>query len=120
VLIDRFIDSSVVYQGAGRGLGEPRIEELNLWATGQVLADLIVLLDVAVDEGLRRAGAARGHDRLEAAGVPFHATVRAAYRRRAEAEPHRYLLLDARLPVEQLHALIVHNVAIVLEPVLQP
>ena len=120
VLIDRFIDSSVVYQGAGRGLGEPRIEELNLWATGQVLADLIVLLDVEVDEGLRRAGAARGHDRLEAAGVPFHATVRAAYRRRAEAEPHRYLLLDARLPVEQLHALIVHNVAIVLEPVLEP
>jgi dTMP kinase len=120
VLIDRFIDSSVVYQGAGRGLGEPRIEELNLWATGQVLADLIVLLDVEVDEGLRRAGAARGHDRLEAAGVPFHATVRAAYRRRADAEPHRYLLLDARLPVEELHEQVVRNVAIVLEPVLQP
>jgi dTMP kinase len=120
VLIDRFIDSSVVYQGAGRGLGEPRIEELNLWATGQVLADLIVLLDVEVDEGLRRAGAARGHDRLEAAGIPFHATVRAAYRRRAEAEPHRYLLLDARLPVEVLQDQIVHNVAVVLEPVLQP
>jgi dTMP kinase len=120
VLIDRFIDSSVVYQGAGRGLGEPRIEELNLWATGQVIADLIVLLDVAVDEGLRRAGAARGHDRLEAAGVPFHDTVRTAYRRRAEAEPHRYLLLDARQPVTELHEQIVRNVAIVLEPVLQP
>jgi dTMP kinase len=120
VLIDRFIDSSVVYQGAGRGLGEPRIEELNLWATGQVVADLIVLLDVEVDEGLRRAGAARGHDRLEAAGAPFHTTVRAAYRRRAESEPHRYLLLDARLAVEELHEQIVRNVAIVLEPVLQP
>jgi dTMP kinase len=120
VLCDRFIDSSVVYQGAGRGLGEPRIEELNLWATEQIIADLIVLLDVEVEEGLRRAGAARGLDRLEAAGSVFHAAVRAAYRRRAAAEPHRYLLLDARQEVDVLHEQIVRNVAIVLEPVLGP
>jgi hypothetical protein len=56
VLCDRFIDSSIVYQGAGAASAR-RIEELNLWATGQVVADLIVLLDVAVEEGLRRAGA---------------------------------------------------------------
>lgn len=120
VLCDRFIDSSVVYQGAGRGLGEPRIEELNMWATEQIVADLIVLLDVEVEEGLRRAGAARGLDRLEAAGSAFHAAVRAAYRRRAAAEPHRYLLLDARQEVDVLHEQIVRNVAIVLEPVLGP
>jgi len=116
VLCDRFIDSSVVYQGAGRGLGEQRIEDLNLWATGQVVADLIVLLDVEVDEGLRRAGSASGHDRLEAAGERFHTTVRAAYRRRADAEPHRYVLLDGRHPVDVLHARIAHEVEVTLAP----
>jgi dTMP kinase len=116
VLCDRFIDSSIVYQGAGRGLGEARVEELNLWATGQVVADLIVLLDVAADEGLRRAGANGGHDRLEAAGEDFHAVVRDAYRRRADAEPHRWLLLDGRQPVEELHTLILADVLQALAP----
>jgi dTMP kinase len=116
VLCDRFIDSSVVYQGAGRGLGEYRIEELNLWATGDVVADLIVLLDVSVDEGLRRAGSEGGHDRLEAAGEDFHAAVREAYRRRADAEPHRWLLLDGRLPVEALHERIRADVLLALAP----
>ncbi len=110
VLCDRFIDSSIVYQGAGRDLGEARVEELNLWATGQVVADLIVLLDVGVEEGLRRAGAAGELDRLETAGDEFHAKVRSAYRRRADAEPHRWLLLDATDPVEAIHARIVQDV----------
>lgn len=116
VLCDRFIDSSIVYQGAGRSLGEWRIEELNLWATGQVVADLIVLLDVAVEEGLRRAGADGTHDRLEAAGEDFHGAVREAYHRRADAEPHRWLLLDGRLPVEELHASILADVLQALAP----
>jgi dTMP kinase len=116
VLCDRFIDSSVVYQGAGRGLGEQRIEDLNLWATGQVVADLIVLLDVEVGEGLRRAGGAEGHDRLEAAGERFHTMVRAAYRRRADAEPHRYVLLDGRHAVDELQARIAHEVEVTLAP----
>jgi len=116
VICDRFIDSSIVYQGAGRGLGEYRIEELNLWATGDIVADLIVLLDLSVDEGLRRAGADGSHDRLEAAGEDFHASVREAYRRRADAEPHRWLLLDGRLPVEELHARIVADVELALAP----
>ena len=116
VLCDRFIDSSIVYQGAGRGLGEWRIEELNLWATGQVVADLIVLLDVAVEEGLRRAGAGGSHDRLEAAGEDFHGLVRDAYHRRADAEPHRWLLLDGRLPVAELHERILADVLQTIAP----
>jgi len=116
VLSDRFIDSSIVYQGAGRSLGEPKVEDLNLWATGQVVADLIVLLDVAVEEGLRRAGAGGAHDRLEAAGEDFHRAVREAYHRRAEAEPHRWLLLDGRLPVEELHERIVADIRQALAP----
>ncbi len=110
VLCDRFIDSSIVYQGAGRDLGETRVEDLNLWATGQVVADLIVLLDVGVEEGLRRAGAGGPLDRLETAGEEFHAKVRSAYRRRAGAEPHRWLLLDATDPVEAIHARILQDV----------
>ena len=116
VLCDRFIDSSIVYQGAGRSLGEARVEDLNLWATGQVVADLIVLLDVAVEEGLRRAGADGAHDRLESAGEEFHATVREAYRRRADAEPHRWLLLDGRASVDELHATILADVLQALAP----
>jgi dTMP kinase len=116
VLCDRFIDSSIVYQGAGRELGEFRIEELNLWATGQIVADLIVLLDVGVEEGLRRAGAGGTLDRLETAGEEFHAKVREAYRRRADAEPHRWLLLDARLPVEELHTRILEDVLLTIAP----
>jgi dTMP kinase len=119
VLCDRFIDSSVVYQGAGRQLGEARIEALNLWATAGVVADLVVLLDLDAEEGLRRAGAGGGHDRLEAAGDRFHRHVRAAYRRRAVAEPHRYLLLDAARPVDELHAAIRADVTTVLAPLLE-
>ncbi len=119
VLCDRFIDSSVVYQGAGRGLGEPRVEALNLWATAGVVADLVVLLDLDAGEGLRRAVAAAGPDRLEAAGDTFHAAVRTAYRRRAAAEPHRWLLLDASQPVEDLHERIRTDVAVVLAPLLE-
>jgi dTMP kinase len=119
VLCDRFIDSSVVYQGAGRGLGEPRVEALNLWATAGVVADLVVLLDLDAGEGLRRAVADAGPDRLEAAGDRFHDAVRAAYRRRAAAEPHRWLLLDATLPVDELHDRIRTDVTLVLGPLLE-
>ena len=116
VLCDRFIDSSIVYQGAGRSLGEAKVEELNLWATGQVVPDVIILLDVTAEEGLRRAGADAEHDRLEAAGEAFHTTVRDAYRRRADAEPHRWLLLDGRAPVDALHATILDDVLQALAP----
>jgi dTMP kinase len=102
VLCDRYIDSSVVYQGAARGLGEDQVAELNRWATDAVDPDLVVLLDVDPVEGLRRVG--EEPDRLEAAGLPFHRTVAAAYRRRADADPDRYLVLDASRPVEELHA----------------
>jgi dTMP kinase len=104
VLCDRFIDSSVVYQGAARGLGEDEVVQINRWATDDLRPDLVVLLDVDPVEGLRRVG--EQPDRLEAAGLPFHRTVAAAYRRRAEADPDRYVVLDATRPEEALHAAI--------------
>jgi dTMP kinase len=114
VLCDRFIDSSVVYQGAGRGLGEERVAELNRWATAGIEPDLVVLLDVDPAAGLERAGQQGEPDRLESAGLEFHRLVRSAYRRRAAADPERYLVLDASLPVEELHAVIRDRVAAIV------
>ncbi len=102
VLCDRYIDSSVVYQGVARDLGDVQIAELNRWATGEVLPDLVVVLDIDPVEGLRRAG--EDKDRLESAGLDFHRRVNQAFRQRAAQEPDRYLLLDASLPAEDLHA----------------
>jgi dTMP kinase len=104
VLCDRYVDSSIVYQGRGRDLGERAVADLNAWATGALRPDLVVLLDVDPAEGLRRAAEHGGApDRLEAAGVDFHRAVAAAYRRLAAEDPARYLVLDASRPVEQLH-----------------
>jgi dTMP kinase len=114
VLCDRFVDSSVVYQGAARGLGESHVAELNRWATDGVMPDLVILLDVDPVEGLRRVGDQQ--DRLESAGLPFHRSVAAAYRRRAEEDPDRYLVLDAARPVEELHAAIRDAVLARLQP----
>jgi dTMP kinase len=114
VLCDRYVDSSIVYQGAARGLGEGHVAELNRWATGGLVPDLVVLLDVDPVEGLRRVGGEP--DRLEAAGLPFHRSVAAAYRRQAERAPDRYLVLDATRPVDELHATIRDAVLARLHP----
>jgi dTMP kinase len=106
VLSDRYLDSSVVYQGAGRGLGEEQVAELNRWGTRGLVPDLTVLLDVDPATGLRRATELDGPDRLEGAGTDFHRQVRVAYRRLAESDPGRYLVLDATRSVEELHTVI--------------
>jgi dTMP kinase len=106
VLCDRYLDSSVVYQGSGRGLGEVQVAELNRWGTQGLVPDLTVLLDVDPVTGLRRATEVEGPDRLEDAGDDFHRAVRAAYRRLAESDPSRYLVLDATRSVEDLHGVI--------------
>ncbi len=102
VLCDRFVDSSIVYQGVARDLGEAPVAELNRWATAELLPDLVVVLDIDATEGLRRSG--EEPDRLEAAGLAFHRTVNTAFRHRAGQDPQRYLVLDGTLPAEQLHA----------------
>jgi len=91
VILDRFVDSSLAYQGAGRGLGVEAIAELNRFATAGLTADLTLYL--RVDPAL---GAARrsGEDRLEQAGAAFFATVVAAYDALAERNGDRYVVLD--------------------------
>lgn len=99
VLSDRYLDSSVAYQGAGRGLGQQQVADLSLWATDGLRPDLTVLLDVAPSVGLGRAADA---NRMEAEPEGFHAEVRAAFLRRASADPQRYLVVAAEQPAEQL------------------
>lgn len=110
VLCDRYIDSSIVYQGIARGLGDVQVAELNRWATGGLVPELTVLLDVDPVEGLRRATDGKDPDRLESAGLAFHRQVRDAYRHRAQEDPDRYLVLDATRPVEELHDTITSEV----------
>lgn len=111
VVQDRYIDSSVAYQGAGRVLGGEEIRDLSLWATEGLVPDLTVLLDLHEDEGRDRMAERTTFDRLEAEQAEFHARVRAAYLELAEAEPQRFLVLDAREPRETIAAAIRERVS---------
>ncbi|MDN4614320.1 dTMP kinase [Leifsonia sp. F6_8S_P_1B] len=105
VLQDRYIDSSVAYQGAGRVLDPVEVRDLSLWAAEGLLPDLTILLDL--DETTARArldGARTRYDRLEAERSDFHARVRAAYLELAAAEPERFLVVDASRPVDEIAA----------------
>ena len=104
VLLDRFVDSSLAYQGAGRGLGVPEIRALNAFATGGLSPDLTLLLRIDPAAGLARvAGRAEDTDRLEREAASFLAAVAGAYDELAAAEPERIAIIDAsRAPDEVL------------------
>jgi dTMP kinase len=115
VIQDRYLDSSVAYQGAGRVLDPTEVREVSLWATERLLPHLTVLLDLDPAIGRERLDASRTrYDRLEAEESDFHERVRAAYLELAAAEPERFLVLDATLPVEELQASIRDRVSALL------
>lgn len=114
VLTDRYLDSSVAYQGAARDLGHDEIRELSLWAVEGLRPQLTVLLDVSAQEGRARRGDV--HDRLEREADDFHDRVRQGFLDLAAREPERYLVLDASGPVEDLAAAVRERVAPLLEP----
>ncbi len=115
VVCDRFADSTVAYQGFGRGVETEVIERLNEIATVGLRPDLIVLLDLPVEEGLARARAAGIADRFEREEVAFHERVRAGYRTLAEREPDRWLVVDASQPPAAVTESIWRRVAPLLE-----
>ena len=108
VVTDRYVDSSITYQGAGRDLGADEIRDLQHWAVGGVLPDLTIVLDVDPEVGRARRGEV--HDRLESEADAFHAAVRQGYLDLAAADPGRYLVLDASDAVESLHAAVLARV----------
>lgn len=115
VIQDRYLDSSVAYQGAGRVLGTDEVRRLSLWATGDLLPDLTVLLDLDPSVARGRLDADdKPFDRLEAERESFHVRVREEFLALAAAEPDRFLVLDAsRAPVE-LAAAVRERVALLL------
>ncbi|MDP9092170.1 MAG: dTMP kinase [Actinomycetota bacterium] len=110
VLTDRYIDSSLAYQGAGRGLTVDEVERVSRWASGGLGPDLTVLLDLPASVGLARAGGRSDADKLESESLEFHEHVRNAFRALADAQPRRYLVVDARLPADQIAALVLARV----------
>ena len=107
VIQDRYIDSSVAYQGAGRVLDPDAVRRLSEWATEGLRPDLTILLDLDADAARGRLDEARTrYDRLEAEASEFHDRVRSAYLALAAAEPERFLVIDAALPVDEIAAAI--------------
>jgi dTMP kinase len=100
VVCDRYLDTSVAYQGAGRGLGTDTILELNLLAVGGLLPDRTVLVDIDIETALSRVGG-KG-DRIERAGAEFWPRVVDAYHALAERFPERFVVVDGRRPVAEI------------------
>jgi dTMP kinase len=100
VLCDRYVDSSVAYQGVGRGLGEPDVLSLSAWATQGLFPDLVVLLNLDPEAGIQRSA---GDDRFEAEDSRFHARVADAFLHIAEEHPERFVVVDAGGPPHAVH-----------------
>ena len=116
VIQDRYLDSSVAYQGAGRVLDATEVRDLSLWAAEGLLPALTILLDL--DESVARGrldAANKRFDRLEAEKNDFHRRVREAFLALAAGEPERFLVVDAALPVAEIAAVIRDRVAALLE-----
>ncbi|RMB61197.1 dTMP kinase [Tessaracoccus antarcticus] len=108
VVCDRYVDSMIAYQGAGRSLGLDEVALVAGWATGGLLPDLTVLLDADPADAVEQISI---KDRLESAGVDFHRRARAHLLHLASKDPERYLILDARRSREDLADAIAARVA---------
>lgn len=118
VICDRFVDSSLAYQGMGRGLGIEQVAAVNSFATGGLKPDVTIILDISAADGRARRISASGgveeSDRLEAEPDDFHERIRRAFLNLASGEPERYLVLDAKQGIEELQAAITTHLASLL------
>jgi dTMP kinase len=111
VITDRYVDSTLAYQGAGRNLDVAEVEQVARWATGDLRPHLTVVLDLEPAAGLGRF---EGRDRIEGESLEFHQRVREAFVAMAKDDPDHYLVLDARAGVQEIH----EQVMVRLEPLL--
>lgn len=115
VITDRYLDSSVAYQGAGRALDANQVRELSLFAVENLLPNLTVLLDLDAAAALeRRSKTGTEPDRLEREKLEFFEAVRDQYLKLAAAEPNRWLVVDARLDVDEIAKIIRDRVSTLL------
>lgn len=120
VISDRYIDSSLVYQGLGLGLGIDTVWQVNFIAVDSLLPDLTVVLELSEDEAEARLErklheAREGRDRIEARGKDYHKTVSAGYNRLKEMFPQRVMAVDARIPPEQTAVKILARITDMIE-----
>lgn len=101
VITDRYVDSTLAYQGAGRALLPSEVEDVARWATEDLRPHLTIVLDLAPESGLQRFA---DRDRIEGESLEFHQRVREAFVTMAEADPEHYLVLDARADVDEIAA----------------
>jgi len=109
VITDRYMDSSIAYQGAGRVLQPSEVARINRWATEQLTPTLTILLDVPAENGIGRL---TSKDRLEEEPLEFHERVRNEYLNLANVDPDRYVVVDGRQSIEAIHAAIVERVSV--------
>ena len=112
VITDRYVDSTLAYQGAGRTLDVAEVESVARWATGDLRPHLTVVLDLAPEAGFDRF---TGRDRIEGQSLEFHQRVRQGFLDLAAADPGHYVVLDARAPVDAIATAIQERLAPLLE-----
>lgn len=110
VVADRFQDSTIAYQGGGRGLDVPFLRDLNLFATEKLIPDLTFYIDVTAEEGFRRANNTK-FDRIENAGKHFQSKVRSEYLKLVKKEPNRVILVDGKDSIEKIHSIIWNKIS---------
>lgn len=109
VLCDRHTDSTVAYQGYGRGLDLDRINLLNTIATNGKKPDLTFVFDIDTETSMKRVG--KEKDRMESAGIEFHNRVREGYLKIAQQEPERIIVIDASKSIEEIHEKVLNQIA---------
>jgi dTMP kinase len=111
VVTDRYVDSTLAYQGAGRTLPVAEVAHVARWATGDLRPHLTVVLDLEPAAGLGRF---EGRDRIEGESLEFHQRVRQAFLDMAAEDPQHYLVLDARAPIDEIATAIADRVGALL------
>ena len=110
VLCDRFVESSAVYQGIGRGLGVDTVYEVNNFALGDVKPKLTIFMDLDAEDGIKRKKKQAELDRMEQEDLSFHKRVVEGYRQLAKLYPERIVPINATLPIDEIHSMIVQEV----------
>jgi dTMP kinase len=108
VISDRYFDSSIAYQGAGRILSPGEVARISRWATESLFPTLTIVIDLSAETGIGRL---KSHDRLEAEPLAFHERVRQEFLQIARLDPERYLVVDGTQTIEQIHQEIINRVA---------